>query len=866
MVKFDSKEHDGFKSLFGALVRWGTRSVDLSQVSGCLQSLSFPEMNSRLFDITVAAKGTLAWLSKHPMHDAWTKNGQGVLWIRGKPGSGKSTLMRRVLESTKKMLEDEKEVLILSFFFHGRGTALQRCPLGLYRSLLHQLLDAAPDIMIDLVENYKRNNNTRGECGMAWNWDQNELRDFLEGALREVSRTVSVWLFIDALDEVGEKDAVDLIQMSGSLIKGLPALTKFRFCFASRHYPILTQDFRVNICLEDENLGDISEFVNTNLKIFSTNIIPDLVIERAGGIFMWARLVTERVLKLNREGMDEVEIEAQVQGVTLELDDLYAEVLYRLDDVASVQLFDWVCFARRPLTPEELLSAIGVKIPEPLGESQDFNESSVAENGDEEPSTVVQFIHQSVQDFYVTKGLALVHDNTPNTTISQQIGKTHDCLLRACIRYRLPNTTISQQIGEFHDFLSTRTSDNPNTDDAWLTRHASVKAKFPLLAYAISSWSHHARGGQERGLSLDYLLEEEYLDWPSAHREQVLSKSWIKTGRNSHACSILHVLAAEGLVGPLRVLIRQARDEGNVFIDVPDRQGKTPLVRAVECGRTEVVKLFVDETIPKKTGNWLRFNSQKTLPSPPQVNFNLIHDERTILSKAVLSQNRAVVRLLINSGKLNVNQHVSEREFAGLTALSHAILAQEYDIMQDLLDCEQVDPNVMRWEDSSLYWAISQKDHIALKALLNSSKVNVNQSTYESFIAAYPPLTYAARAENWHAVKALLRTEKVHAGIKRSRMPRLNFMDPHPSAAYVLIHENQIELLVKLRDAKLDGRAPSEEEKFSRMRGAIEEVLGNPEMPPDEVQKLAEELMRDDVAEARIWGMDFPLRNDIFLY
>ncbi|RSL80480.1 hypothetical protein CEP51_006542 [Fusarium floridanum] len=851
-------------------------------------------MNSRMLDVTVAAKGTLAWLSKHPMHDTWVKNDQGVLWIRGKPGSGKSTLMRRVLESTKKMLENDKEVLILSFFFHGRGTALQRSPLGLYRSLLHQLLDAAPDIMIDLVESYKRNNKTRGECGTAWNWDQNELRDFLEGALREVSRTVSVWLFIDALDEVGEKDAVDLIQMSGSLIKDLPALTKFRFCFASRHYPVLTQDFKVNICLEDENLGDISEFVKTNLKIFSTNIIPDLVIERAGGIFMWARLVTERVLKLNREGMDGMEIEAQVHGVTPDLDDLYAEVLARLDDVASVQLFDWVCFARRPLTPEELLSAIGVKIPEPLGESQDADESSVSgdpsrphlsrmerrigslsgglaefvmtENGDQEPSTVVQFIHQSVQDFYVTKGLALVHDNPTDTTISQQIGKTHDCLLRACIRYRLPDATISQQIGEFHDFLSRGTSDNPNTDDGWLTRYASAKAKFPLLAYAISSWSHHARESQERGSSLDYLLEEEYLDWPSAHREQVLSKSWIKTGHNSHACSILHLLAAEGLVGPLRVLIRQARDEGNVFIDVRDRQGKTPLVRAVECGRTEVVKLFVNETIPVKTGNWLRFNSQKTLPSPPQVNFNLIHDERTILSKAVRSRNRAVVRLLINSGKLNVNQHLSEREFAGMTALSHAILAQEYDIMQDLLDCEQVDPNVMRWEDSSLYWAISQKDHIALKALLNSSKVNVNQTTFESFIAAYPPLTYAARGENWHAVKALLETERVHAGIKRSRMPRLNFMDPHPSAAYVLIHENQIELLVKLRDAKVDGQAPSEEEKFSRMKGAIEEVLENPDMPPDEVQKLAEELMGDNVAEARIWGMDFPLRNDIFLY
>ncbi|RSL59692.1 hypothetical protein CEP54_007130 [Fusarium duplospermum] len=674
----------------------------------------------------------------------------------------RGTLMRRILESTKKILEYDKEVLILSFFFHGRGTALQRSPLGLYRSLLHQVLDAAPDIMIDLVESYKRNNKTRGECGTA----------------------VSVWLFIDALDEIGEKDAVDLIQVSGTLIKDIPALTKFHFCFASRHYPVLTQDFKVNICLEDENLGDISEFVNTNLNIFSTNTIPDLVIERAGGIFLWARLMTERVLKLNREGMDEMEIEAQVQGVTSDLDDLYAEVLNRLKDAASVQLFDWVCFAKRPLTPEELLSVIGVKIPEPFGESQDANESSVSgdtskshlskmqrrigslsgglaelvvtENSDEEPFTVVQFIHQSVQDFYITKGLALVHNSPPDTTISQQIGKTHDCLLRLCIRYRLPDTTISQQIGEFHDFLSKGTSD---TDDGWLTRYASVKAKSPLLAYAISSWSHHARESQERGLSLDYLLEEEYLDWPSAHREQTLSKSQIKIGYNSHECSILHVIAAEGLVGPLQVLIHQARDKGDVFINVPDKQGKTPLMRAVECGRVDVVKLFVYETIPVKPRNWIRSNSQKTVPSPPQVDFNLINDERTILSKAVRSRNRAVVRLLINSGKLNVNQQLPEQGPEGLTALTHAILVQEYDIMQGLLDCEQIDPNV-GGEDSSLYWAINEKDHVVLKVLLNSSKVNVNQSTYESFIRTPPPLTYAAKEGNWHAVKAPLKTEK----------------------------------------------------------------------------------------------------------
>lgn len=842
-----------------------------------MKSLAFPEMGSRMKNVTVAADKTLAWLSTHPMYDAWANNNDGVLWIRGKPGSGKSTIMRHIVDRTKKLLANDKQVLILSFFFHGRGTTLQKSPLGLYRSLLHQLLEAAPDSLIHLIGTYKRNENTKGECGKGWNWEQNELSDFLEGALQEVSRTLSVWLFIDALDEVGKKDAVELIRRSKLLIQGLPISAKFRFCFSSRHYPVLAQDFNVNICLEDENLGDISEFVKTELSIFRTDPIPDLIIQRSGGIFMWARLTTERVLELSLEGKDQTEIEAHIKGVPPDLNDLYAEILHKLkDEEVSIQLFDWVCFAKRPLTPEELLTTIGAKISQQLIESRDDKESIGAgdvskmqrqigslsgglaelvatKDRNEEQTTVVQFIHQSVQDFYVTKGLAVLHHSPPDTTISQLVGEAHDRLLKACIGCTPPDTKLRRQIREHHTFLSSNWND---MDEWWRTRYTSMKGNFPPLTYAVSAWPYHARESQERGLSLDYLLGEEYLDWPSAHREQSLSRSRSDVGPSSRAVSILHVLAGEGLVGPLRVLIRKARNESDIYIDMKDIEGATPLTMAVQYGRTDVVKLFVDETTSASTGIWTRINSQMIPLNSPQVDFSVSLNNGILLGYAAASGYRAIVRLLVNSGRIDVNQ----QDHDGWTALKYAFLRHRYDIMQDLLDCEQVDPNVGK--GSLLRWAIERKDHTALEVLLKSGKVDVNQSTYDSLIGNAPPLTYAAKQQNWYAVQALIETGKVRDGLKRPWMQPLGLFNQCPSAARVLMEWHKIELLTKLRDAKVDGQAPSEEEKLSRMEGAIGEVLDD--VTATEVRQLAEELMGDDVAGARIWGMNFSEKLGIY--
>src|SRR6185436_20688743 len=112
----------------------------------------------------------------------WLSQGRGMFWIRGKPGSGKSTLMRYALDNLEKNSQDSNAPFILSFFFHGRGAELENKPEGLYRSLLHQLLSAFPSQLGVLVQHFKSKRNTK--TGKI-TWNLKLLKSFLRSGLSE---------------------------------------------------------------------------------------------------------------------------------------------------------------------------------------------------------------------------------------------------------------------------------------------------------------------------------------------------------------------------------------------------------------------------------------------------------------------------------------------------------------------------------------------------------------------------------------------------------------------------------------------------------------------------------------------------------
>ena len=117
-----------------------------------LDSLSFPEMSTRESEIKLPDNDTCQWLTANPTSKGWEDaKRDGILWLRGKPGCGKSTLMKHLLHR----LPGADHTCTISFFISSEDE-LQRTRLGLMRSLIHQLAARFPQAFEGLVHKFER--------------------------------------------------------------------------------------------------------------------------------------------------------------------------------------------------------------------------------------------------------------------------------------------------------------------------------------------------------------------------------------------------------------------------------------------------------------------------------------------------------------------------------------------------------------------------------------------------------------------------------------------------------------------------------------------------------------------------------------
>jgi len=113
-------------------------------------------MRDRYEGIECAHKNNFKWIFHEAGHwnkpwdgfAQWLKARDGIYWVSGKAGSGKSTLMRYIIDNplTKTYLQnwskDSNQLMITSFFFWTSGAPDQSSQLGLFRSLLFGLLSS----------------------------------------------------------------------------------------------------------------------------------------------------------------------------------------------------------------------------------------------------------------------------------------------------------------------------------------------------------------------------------------------------------------------------------------------------------------------------------------------------------------------------------------------------------------------------------------------------------------------------------------------------------------------------------------------------------------------------------------------------
>lgn len=324
-----------------------------------LESLHFRYITDRYESVKKAHVKTLKWVfcdpvaSERPWSNLpqWLENGHGCYWIRGKAGSGKSTLMKFLCqdEKTRKHLEEWagfRSLTTASFFLWHLGFDIQKSQEGLLRALLYEILAedqwVMPRIMPDLfIEASKQETGLQGfadpSLSELMRWFKN-LASFLanEGTRR-------MCLFIDGIDEYSG-DHMELLKLFLQLSK---STSNLKFVLSSRPTSDCVDALErcPSLRLEDLTRDDIHEYTADMLQEKteaigngpeSANLI-DEVATKSNGVFLWVVVVVRSLLEGLRNGDTLEELQERVEDMPSELGRLYRHMLMNIHPLYRTQ-------------------------------------------------------------------------------------------------------------------------------------------------------------------------------------------------------------------------------------------------------------------------------------------------------------------------------------------------------------------------------------------------------------------------------------------------------------------------------------------------------------------------------------------------
>lgn len=237
-------------------------------------------------------EGTGNWLTSSSQYQQWlTGKDNGLLWIKGIPGSGKSVMAAKIISE---LAAAEPNAPVLYFFFRQIIQANHQ-PVAMLRDWMDQLLQYSPPLQRRL-HSYIELGRSLASISMDDMW--RDLR------MAFTALPGQVYCVTDALDEMDQGNDSFLISLA-ALGQWRP--DKVKVAITSRPVPVVEVPLRAEKCLnirleEDEVDVDISLFVRQTLEKSLIdqrhwNKIIQAVPGRANGLFLYARLAMDALLK-----------------------------------------------------------------------------------------------------------------------------------------------------------------------------------------------------------------------------------------------------------------------------------------------------------------------------------------------------------------------------------------------------------------------------------------------------------------------------------------------------------------------------------------------------------------------------------------
>lgn len=454
----------------------------------CLQSLWYASINNRHQSLENPAERTCHWLFDHKLYQDWL-NGRnrekhgGLLWLKGKPGAGKSILMKEAVRRAA-LEKARSDYCTAAFFFSAKGDDLERSPVGLFRSLLYQLLPGHPEHLRRFKHDKKLDWGENGAKGAAW--QETELESFLESMFTQESAKKTL-IFIDALDECDARGVQSQAYFWRRITKSAHASgIHLNVCLSSRWFPGVTVSDCPEIIVDHHNSHDIETYVEQrfNLSIATQEprweLLRDEILGKSDGVFLWAVLVVDEVLRKWDDGKDLRYLLKHLDVLPKALETLFSQMFRTLSPDSrqlTARLFQWAILTTKPLQVHEwhhIMAFIRQPTPSSLSEwriSDNFTKNDdqlerqircvskglveVKRTRADEPqdkafetmsvfagagslnleqgeTRIVQVIHESVREFFLqSNGFSTLDPSLE----SNHIGKGHLSVMATCLDY-----------------------------------------------------------------------------------------------------------------------------------------------------------------------------------------------------------------------------------------------------------------------------------------------------------------------------------------------------------------------------------------------------------------------------------------------
>ncbi|KAK4187651.1 hypothetical protein QBC35DRAFT_551684 [Podospora australis] len=349
---------------------------------------------------------TCEWIMLNEIYQRWegprpsdrATDHSGILWIKGKLLSGKTTLLKYM--ANKLVSRDlTNTTLAISYFFRSKSEEEPQSTLDCYRSLLLQLFKDAPE-----TQHALRQVGWMGSKAiMQQGWNLECLTQTLPRALSLLGPEKSLFLFIDGLDAAKWHEAQELVSFVEHLTDLHDSQSRlFRVCLSSRHFGSVTPRKGSQLTLEKlpQHEEAISRFIMRGLRLGGHN---DVNYAYASGCAV--EVIDQRMPVLLAEATDldtELKKAVNVYSATSSDEDIMEMIFYlvgfdtglrpvELFHAVRIGLMRWTLgrkVASGAMTEEQHNSTIEARTREALLRYRDYEFAFLS--GEEEASRYIQ--------------------------------------------------------------------------------------------------------------------------------------------------------------------------------------------------------------------------------------------------------------------------------------------------------------------------------------------------------------------------------------------------------------------------------------------------------------------------------------------